>query len=474
MVSSKCKDYVEVNKEDDNDGNTHIVDADEEGGSSARGRETSNADVSSSAASLSKRFSAAFVICSFAFGFVLGAVALATAGPTLFGVWSVDARWHYDSGDGNGSHGQQADESAVSYNFLRTTKGSETLRVLLNELFEAPNPSSGEELSSSVSGPRRALTHLSELMENDSQIHSSCHPIAHNLGRAAYLYFGGLDAAYDGMVGTDDARLLRLCNAAYLHGVIEFQLRDVGDVNYLVSAASQIEEKVCKNMNNVPAGAWECRHGIGHGIIQRYRMDAEKSPIQKGVEACKQTASPVDCENGLWMDHFAVSGNIQSMENRMMASDVLMETLTSFVDGSLQGNNDSSNIQERFRLPPLSPTLQICNLGTDDFDCFIYAVTEYLLVHPGDYVGALKYCTNPSANITKSQINLCTQGVGTQCAKENMNDFSVVERVCETLELEAGISCFRTAVSYYDTSSGGKRPRDAGVCKKVKRYHRYC
>jgi len=162
--------------------------------------------------------------------------------------------------DANSDSSEKEDVNAVSYNFLRTAKGSQTLHSLLKELLK-PTCISDDNIF--LSGPRRALNHLSELMESDGQILSSCHPLAHNLGRAAYQYFGSLDEALDGMVGTDDAHLLRICNAAYLHGVIEYQLRSVKNLNKLASAARKIERKVCKNLDNVNIGGWECRHGIG-------------------------------------------------------------------------------------------------------------------------------------------------------------------------------------------------------------------
>jgi hypothetical protein len=111
------------------------------------------------------------------------------------------------------------------------------------------------------------------------------------LGRVAYQIFGSLDAAYDGMVGTDDAHLLKLCNAAYLHGVIEFHLRDV-PLDNLENAARDIESNVCVELANVDKGIWECHHGIGHGIIQRHRM--EELMLFKRVEIrAKKCSVPV-------------------------------------------------------------------------------------------------------------------------------------------------------------------------------------
>jgi hypothetical protein len=60
-------------------------------------------------------------------------------------------------------------------------------------------------------------------------------------------------------------------------------------------------------------------------------MEAEKDVIQKSVISCEEvfgaSGGATDCENGVWMDHFAVSGNILSMETKMMAMDVVANEL---------------------------------------------------------------------------------------------------------------------------------------------------
>ena len=403
---------------------------------------------------------------------------------TLFQSSTSDELLVIDNGNNATANNDDAnvneDANAVSYNFLRTTKGSETMRLLLDDLLLPPQMQQGTPMDvgfASLLGPRRALTHLRTLMDEDGQISSSCHPLAHNLGRVAYQIFGSLDAAYDGMVGTDDAHLLRLCNAAYLHGVIEFHLRDVPPDN-LASAALEIESNVCVNLANVNFGTWECHHGIGHGIIQRHRMEAEKDVIQKSVISCEEvfgaSGGATDCENGVWMDHFAVSGNILSMETKMMAMDVVANELK----GALSVLAESQNGIEgaATQLPPLPPTLQICHLGSHaDIDCFTYAATEYLLVHPRDYLGAIRYCTDPSANIQPSEARLCVAGAASQCAKENMHDFSTLEEVCRTLNDEnEGVQCFQNGLNYFRMSTEHKSPSDAGLCDNLTRYQVNC
>ena len=372
----------------------------------------------------------------------------------------------------NDISGVNTDLTAVSYNFLRTAKGSDTMRILLNDLLSTPQQqnSSTAEGYLSLFGPRRSLAHLSILMKGDSQILSSCHPLAHNLGRVAYQFFGSMDGAFDGMVGTDDAHLLRLCNAAYLHGVIEYHLRDVS-LDNLSTAASEIEANICTKLSNVNFGLWECHHGIGHGIIQRHRMEGEKAVIEKSLNSCRETSAVVDCENGVWMDHFALSGNILAMETKLMAADVVLAELK----GALTSlEMELPAIESRIRLPPFPASMQICNRRSSAFDCYVYTATEYLLVHPGDYVGAIQYCKDPSADIGANAVEICIAGVGTQCAKENMKDFSVVEEVCQALDEDQRANCFQSALNYYRTSTENESPKDAGLCDNLVHFKQSC
>jgi len=131
-------------------------------------------------------------------------------------------------------------QEAVSYGFLQTTRGMELLESLQDEL--------------RANGPKVALQKLQALLDTDEQVASSCHPLTHRLGRTA-LEELGFEGALDGMVGTDDAHLMRLCNAAYMHGIIE---------NYLAHSDSlqgdvqHIDSEMCVHLENVEQGAWEC------------------------------------------------------------------------------------------------------------------------------------------------------------------------------------------------------------------------
>ena len=155
----------------------------------------------------------------------------------------------------------------------------------------------------------------------------------------------------------------------------------------------------------------------------------------------------------------------------MMAADVVLSELK----GALATlGMQQPEIESRIRLPPFADSLQICNLSSSTFDCYIYAATEYLLAQPRDYVGAIEHCTDPAANIGTSGVGVCINGVGTQCAKENMKDFSVVEEVCLTLPADQGASCFQSALIYFRTSTESESPKEAGLCDNLTQYKQLC
>ena len=63
--------------------------------------------------------------------------------------------------------------------------------------------------------------------------------------------------------------------------------------------------------------------------------------------------------------------------------------------------------------------------------------------------------------------------------KENLNDLSILESVCQTLDAgdshsPQGINCFMAGVSYYNINSGGMVPQDEGLCDKLAVYKEDC
>lgn len=294
------------------------------------------------------------------------------------------------------------ENAAVSYNFLTTTRGKEVLEELEHTL--------------DVDGPKAFLEHLAKLMKEDSQIAASCHPLAHGVGRKAFQNLG-FEAAFGSLPGTDDDAILRTCNAAYMHGIIEHYL--AAEKN-LSNSVILVEKTLCNKLTPpkgmLASNKWECEHGIGHGIVQHVRAQKDKETLVDALTYCKNTSVDTEtCQNGVWMDHFAST----RMTNTMLEPE----------------------------------SLKICNdfsgASIDSWDCLIYAPTEYLLHNPRDYAGAIQFCRDGLQDPT-----VCVQGVGSQAGKENMLNFMPVETACLSAGDNLQNLCVIAALDYYKMSTG--------------------
>jgi hypothetical protein len=293
------------------------------------------------------------------------------------------------------------DAATVSYGFVQTTRGTTLAETLHKELM--------------FQGPKVALLHMQTLMDGDDQIANSCHPLTHMLGKNALMELG-FDQAWGGMLGTPDAPLLRTCNAAYMHGIIEHYLAVSEN---LVDDVAMITSTICKGLTMVKKGVWECHHGVGHGIIQHFRSIKEKETLQQAIEACGNTAFAKDCENGLWMDHYA----------------------STKVSGMLEPSS-----------------LNVCLLAKADlWACANYAPTEYLLHYPRAYSGAVQFCLAGFSYDSRFSDN-CVRGIGNQAAKENLHDYWPVEEAGLTVPEHLQKGFFHEAIKYYSMSTGSKIP----------------
>ncbi|CAB9509400.1 expressed unknown protein [Seminavis robusta] len=342
----------------------------------------------------------------------------------------------------NRSNESNDESAAVSYKFLDTHRGQEIFQELATEL--------------NHEGPAAMLATLTTRMANDSQLESSCHPLVHRLGRdyisSHYPTSNSisnsqddgsiLEQCLDHLLDQPGAPLIRTCNAAYLHGVIEHyylleqkqqkQKQPNNNVTeteqLLLQLTRDVNDQVCQQLfvnpnSSALSNKWECHHGIGHGILQFTQQLHDKLALQQALQICL-LAEDVDttiCHNGLFMEYWAN-----------------MRRLTTFDDN----NNNNHRIQQ---------TCQGKSLA-----CSIYAPTAYLLQHPRDYVGAIRVCQHgyEPAQQLQHQI-MCYQGVGVQAAKENLDDFTPVEAACLAVPnkgLQA--ACMSKALTYYKDSFG--------------------
>ena len=224
--------------------------------------------------------------------------------------------------------------------------------------------------------PRAALVRLREEIEKDDALLRSCHPLVHDVGRAAYEKYGDFGEA---MKYQDE-----VCNSGYLHGIIETRLSESDDVFADMKT-------MCDPYQQGSFLGWQCYHGLGHGAMFYTANDLPRS-----LGMCDAFGNPSkrsSCANGVFMENF-------SADQKLHLSAYLKEE------------------------DPLYPCAQQADRHKGD--CYLYALTYFLSLNDSDYVGALEWCENAEADFGPT----CARGVGMQTMKENMSDPKFVESTC--------------------------------------------
>ena len=369
---------------------------------------------------------------------------------------------------------------ASSYHFWKTSRGQvlwEQLSTLLT-----------------TQGPLVALTQLASMLleepptgnannNNNNNIRDACHPLAHRLGQQALATYHGWDNvwAYFQPLGTPQDDVLRTCNGAFLHGVLEHYLQAAANEAQLAARIQVVQTRVCRVLYRGAAvldNTWECTHGVGHGVAQYYRRHATRRALQLGLQTCaaaaannattNHTLSASACQNGLWMDYFAAFSITDMMLNATAVVQVCLDAdLYKYKNEKKNGGDVNNNNHIQGKPSPM--------------DCIVYAPTAYLLQYPADYKGAMDFCVealvhdrhhkndddNDNDNDDENSVRLnrnmllsqCVGGVGAQIAKEHyyLHQLYQVEAIClaaapPTTQLQ-GV-CFASALSYYTTSMG--------------------
>ena len=145
-------------------------------------------------------------------------------------------------------------------------------------------------------GPKAALD-LVENVYGDGRS-PACHSVVHTVGEAALTRNEG-----------DVARTLAdgssICWSGYYHGIIERALLDAGGSSsgVLRSVSRTICSEALQTMT--PWIAYQCLHGLGHGIMLATGMHLERS-----LELCKSTKTRWErdaCKGGVFMENVSPS-----------------------------------------------------------------------------------------------------------------------------------------------------------------------
>jgi hypothetical protein len=298
-------------------------------------------------------------------------------------------------------------KSLMRFPLLIGLSGALAACTVLQTSIEVPDPLSPQDYAlirnelievTNRENPKAALALLRTKMEERPRVVSVCHALTHEVGHAAYDKYKGFPQAMQ--------HLDELCNAGYMHGVIEHLLEDSPE-------AMQSLPSLCDLYRNGSLQAWECQHGIGHGLMFVSENDLPAS--LKGCDVLKTVAARDACRNGVFMENFA-------------ADDALHHSR--FVS------------RETPRFPCESQA------DADKGNCYIYAPTYFLSQNPGSYEDALGWCLKAELQMRGA----CISGVGSEAMKQNIDDPDLVQRVCDSagdFERECSAGMIDLAMRHY-------------------------
>lgn len=150
-------------------------------------------------------------------------------------------------------------------------------------------------------GPRAALAAFDRRVAADEGVESGCHRIAHTIGSAAL-------ARYSGNVARAFAEGSSSCASGYYHGILEHALAGTRSKAELVTVA----RRLCADdgVRTSTFLAYQCVHGIGHGLMIHTGLDLPWS-----LSVCEQLATEWDqtsCDGGVFMENFNSSYGVRS------------------------------------------------------------------------------------------------------------------------------------------------------------------
>ena len=142
------------------------------------------------------------------------------------------------------------------------------------------------------SGPKSALAAAARLYGDGGS--PACHTVVHTIGAAALSRFDG-DVARTFAAGSS------LCWSGYYHGVLERSLLEVGASR--PRALRAVARSLCNEVldQEVPWVAYQCLHGLGHGLMITTGLDLPRS-----LDTCRRLATSWErdvCKSGVFMEN---------------------------------------------------------------------------------------------------------------------------------------------------------------------------
>jgi mono/diheme cytochrome c family protein len=272
-------------------------------------------------------------------------------------------------------------------------------------------------------GPKKALAVFEREIASPGAIEGNCHRIAHTMGAAAL-------ARYDGNVGRAFVEGNAACWSGYYHGVLERAFLGVPD-DELGPAA----QRMCADgdIRRVTFIAYQCVHGLGHGLMIYTGYDMPSS-----LQVCDQLATSWDqtsCTGGVFMENISSSYGVKS---RWLKDDDLIYPC--------------NTVAERHK-----------------YYCYVMVTSRILPAVGFDWKRTAQMCRRSE----EGWVAVCFQSLGRDASGNTRQSPTGIARLCRVagdMERECVFGAARDMTSNY---AGGKQA--AGLCTTVGRAIRtYC
>ena len=142
-------------------------------------------------------------------------------------------------------------------------------------------------------GPKAALAIFERRIAEDE---GGCHRVAHTIGAASL-------ARFHGNVARTFAQGTSACWSGYYHGVLERSLLAVK--SYSRASLAKVSRRLCadRSVRAVTWLAYQCLHGLGHGLMLTTGYD-----VRRSLDVCRRLATHWDaeaCKGGVFMENIS-------------------------------------------------------------------------------------------------------------------------------------------------------------------------
>ena len=263
-------------------------------------------------------------------------------------------------------------------------------------------------------GPKRALAVFTRMIETDPTVRV-CHRIAHALGAGALAH-------YKGDVGPAFADGSAVCWSGYYHGILERAFAGVSEDELPAVARRLCASAEVRRSDFV---AYQCVHGLGHGLMIYTNYD-----LRKSLETCDQLATPWDqssCTGGIFMENLQTSYGTKSPWLR---------------------DDD-----------PLYPCTAVAE--RHKLYCYLMVTSRILDVDGGDWQKTVGWCNKAE----QGWVATCFQSLGRDASGRSLQNPAEIIRICSLAKKMAGECVYGAARDITSMDAGARR--SAGFCSAV-------